>query len=411
MTALVAAGVVLGTAASAVAASSPVRLEAGPQTGYTFAADASILTRKSVSLAKPANVATDSRRWIGSRGVYLRITSGVLSGYYVRESPVAYVVGRVVTATYSTPARVSLPAGTYLGYTFDTSWKLATTKKATVASASAASTSRRAMINGRPYAEIVGGTWAGYWMPIVAPTVLTANRISCASPPKVAASPNQLFRALPAGASEIALTFDMGGRIDPGLDIVRRLIVDRVCTTFFPTGAMTATTQGQTILRLIGSHPELFELGNHTNHHCNLRDGGGGSPTTAACPTSPPSAAFIAAELKDAATILRNASGMEPSPYWRPPYGAYSSAVLTAAASAGYTKTFMWSIDAIDWRPEADGGPTAAGIADKIVANAVDGSDVLMHLGGWNTLDALPSMIVRLRAKGLTPTTISAILR
>jgi peptidoglycan/xylan/chitin deacetylase (PgdA/CDA1 family) len=268
------------------------------------------------------------------------------------------------------------------------------------------------MINGRPYAAIVSGTWSGYWVPIVSPTVLAASSISCASPAKIAAGSEHVYRALPAGNSEIALTFDMGGRLAPGLDIVRRLIVDRVCTTFFPTGAMTATTAGKAILALIGAHPELFELGNHTNHHCNLRDGGAGSPTTAPCPTTAPTAAFIQAELKDAAAILRSASGgMEPAPYWRPPYGTYDTRVLDAAAAAGYTKTFMWSIDAIDWRPVSDGGPTAAQIADKVVANAVDGSDVLMHLGGWNTLDALPSMISRLRAHGLKPSTISAILR
>jgi hypothetical protein len=59
----------------------------------------------------------------------------------------------------------------------------------------------------------------------------------------------------------------------------------------------------------------------------------------------------------------------------------------------------------------SDGGPTAAAIADKVAVNAVNGTDVLMHLGGWNTLDALPSMVQRLRARGLQPTTISDILR
>jgi hypothetical protein len=34
-----------------------------------------------------------------------------------------------------------------------------------------------------------------------------------------------------------------------------------------------------------------------------------------------------------------------------------------------------------------------------------------MHLGGYNTFDALPSTVMRLRAAGLTPTTISQILR
>jgi hypothetical protein len=56
-------------------------------------------------------------------------------------------------------------------------------------------------------------------------------------------------------------------------------------------------------------------------------------------------------------------------------------------------------------------GPTAAEIAAKVVTNSVNGSMVLMHLGGYNTCDALPSMVLRLRAGGLTPTSVSQILR
>jgi peptidoglycan/xylan/chitin deacetylase (PgdA/CDA1 family) len=414
LSALIAAGLVLGAGASAVAAASPVRLEAGPQTGYTFTADGAIVTKKTVSFSKPANVATDDRRWIGTRGVHLRITSGTLAGYYVRESPVAYVMGLVVTATYSPAVRVAFPAGMYLGYTWDTSWKVATTKKATLAAASGASASRRAMINGRPFAEIVNGIWAGYWVPIVSPSVLSANKLSCSVPAKVATGSQEVFKVLPGAVNQLALTFDMGGRLTPGVDIVKRLITDRVCTTFFPTGAMSATTEGRAILALIGAHPELFEVGNHTYHHCNLVNGTGGSPTTAPCPQTVPTSAFIQKELTDAAAVIKANSGLNPTPYWRPPYGAYNTAVRNAVAAVGYSKTVLWTIDTIDWRPVSatpTPGPSAAQIADKVVANAVNGSVVLMHLGGYNTFDALPSMVLRLRAKGLTPTDVTEILR
>jgi len=71
----------------------------------------------------------------------------------------------------------------------------------------------------------------------------------------------------------------------------------------------------------------------------------------------------------------------------------------------------MWDIDTIDWKPIADGGPTAGAIVGKVVDNAATGSIVLMHLGGYNTFDALPAMVSRLRAGGLQPSTISALLR
>jgi hypothetical protein len=60
----------------------------------------------------------------------------------------------------------------------------------------------------------------------------------------------------------------------------------------------------------------------------------------------------------------------------------------------------------IDWRPEADGGPTTADLVAKMTANARPGSIVLMHLGGFNTLDALPGMLTALGDKGLVPVTL-----
>ena len=123
-----------------------------------------------------------------------------------------------------------------------------------------------------------------------------------------------------------------------------------------------------------------------------------------------PTAAFISSELTDAAAILEQFSGQQPVPYWRPPYGVMNQAVRDAAASVGYTKTFMWDIDTIDWKPIADGGPTAQQIATKVISRAVDGSIVLMHLGGYETLDALAIMVPGLRERGFLLTSISDLL-
>jgi peptidoglycan/xylan/chitin deacetylase (PgdA/CDA1 family) len=209
----------------------------------------------------------------------------------------------------------------------------------------------------------------------------------------------------------LALTFDMGGRLDPALDIMTFLIENEVCTTLFPTGAMSETETGQAVLALVAEHPELFEIGNHTMHHCNLRDGGLGSPTETPCQTGgPPDQAFVAAELTDAAAILEAGTGQDPAPYWRPPYGASTDAVLATAASQGYTKTMLWSLDTIDWRPISEGGPNAEQIATNVVTSAGAGSIVLMHLGGYETLDALRIMVPALRERGLVLTTVSDLL-
>jgi peptidoglycan/xylan/chitin deacetylase (PgdA/CDA1 family) len=244
-------------------------------------------------------------------------------------------------------------------------------------------------------------------VPTVAPTPVATG---CRAGNRVAAGAQQTFTTVPNAGRGVAFTLDMGGRLEPGIDILNLLIANKVCVTIFPTGAMTQTAQGQQIMAIVKAHPELFEIGNHTMHHCNLVSGGGGSPTTAPCDGVTPTADFIRRELTDAAVILTQFSGQQPVPYWRPPYGAVNQAVRDAAASVGYTKTFMWDIDTIDWKPIADGGPTAQQIATKVISNAKDGSIVLMHLGGYETLEALEIMIPGLRDRGFLLTSLSDLL-
>jgi peptidoglycan/xylan/chitin deacetylase (PgdA/CDA1 family) len=202
----------------------------------------------------------------------------------------------------------------------------------------------------------------------------------------------------------------MGGRMDPAVDIMNFLVTNRVCATIFATGVMSETAPGQQVLGIIRAHPELFEIANHTMYHCDLARGGGGSPTTQPC-TGTFDADRIRTEMTDAEAILRAGTGQNPQPYWRPPYGSVNDAVLNAVASAGYTKTFLWDIDTIDWKPIADGGPSAEQIASKVIGNAVNGSNVLFHLGGYETLDALRLIVPGLRDRGFMLTSLSDLLR
>jgi peptidoglycan/xylan/chitin deacetylase (PgdA/CDA1 family)/LysM repeat protein len=248
-------------------------------------------------------------------------------------------------------------------------------------------------------------------IPTTVPTVApTPGPSGCTAGDRLAAGSQQTFSTVPNAGHALSLTLDMGGRLDPGIDILNLLIANHVCVTIFPTGAMAQTFEGQQIMAVIKAHPELFEIGNHTMHHCDLVNGGGGSPTTAPCAGVTPTADFIRRELTDAAAILTQYSGQHPVPYWRPPYGTMNQAVRDAAASVGYTKTFLWDIDTIDWKPISQGGPTAQQIATKVVGNARDGSIVLMHLGGYETLDALKIMIPALRDRGFLLTSLSDLL-
>ena len=219
------------------------------------------------------------------------------------------------------------------------------------------------------------------------------------------------YARIPNAGNEVALTFDMGGRLDPALDIMAFLVANKVCATIFAAGAMSSTPLGQQVLAVIRAHPGQFEIANHTMAHCDLVRGGGGSPTAAPCQTGgAPTADFIRKQLTDAEAILRAGTGQNPQPYWRPPYGSINAGVIAAAASVGYTKTFLWDIDTIDWKPESDGGPTAQQIAAKVITNAQGGSTVLFHIGGYNTLAAIHSIVPGLRERGMVLTSLSDLL-
>jgi peptidoglycan/xylan/chitin deacetylase (PgdA/CDA1 family) len=401
---LVTAGTLAWAPPPAAAASLAVRLEAGPQTGVTFDSAWRVTSRRTVTFAAPANVVATARRTEPPGGTWLKISGGALDRRWVRESAVAYVAGLAGTATFSPPRSVALAAGTWELYRFAADGSLDEARPWSVASSVTVAVDQSSVVRGLKHLRVASGAWAGWWIP-----GSRANpepvRCTAGDPPDPA--PFQKVVAVDTAPREIALTFDLGGRTVPALDILRYLELRRVCATIFPTGATAATDVGSALIDEIAAHPELFELGNHTVHHCNLRDGGGGL----ACPDDRPSAAFVTAELQDAEAIITGLGGPSTVPYWRPPYGAVDMAVREVVADAGYPVTVMWSTDTIDWRKVVKGGPTAAQTAAKVIAERRAGAVVLMHLGGWTTRDALPAMVGGLRDVGYVPTSVSALFR
>jgi peptidoglycan-N-acetylglucosamine deacetylase len=188
----------------------------------------------------------------------------------------------------------------------------------------------------------------------------------------------------------VALTFDMGGRVGDALAIVDWLADHDVHATIFMTGAMADnpnTSAGRQVLAKIDAQPALFTLGNHSYTHRDFRN---------------LTAAEIRDELQRTEASLARYSAQDPRPFFRPPNGGYDSDVLTAVGAAGYRYTVTWDIDTIDWRPIKNDppGPTADQIVAKVLANAQGGSIVLMHLGGYETFEALPRIVDGLRGEG-----------
>ena len=192
----------------------------------------------------------------------------------------------------------------------------------------------------------------------------------------------------------------MGGRVGDALAIMDWLVDHRIHASVFMTGAMADnrnTDAGRRVLGMIDQHPGLFTLGNHSFTHRDFRD---------------LTAAEIRDELRRTETAIAAYCSQNPRPLFRPPNGGYDADVLAAVGAAGYAYTVTWDVDTIDWRPIANDppGPTADQIVAKVLDRSQNGSIVLMHLGGYETLDALPRIVDGLHAVGFDLVTLDELL-
>jgi peptidoglycan/xylan/chitin deacetylase (PgdA/CDA1 family) len=228
----------------------------------------------------------------------------------------------------------------------------------------------------------------GVVVPFDAPLPVTPTPRPTAAPTPPPSATGTLVSNGSRATNQVALTLDMGGRVGDALAIMTWLRDHNVRATIFMTGAMadsTATDAARQVLARVDARPDLFDLGNHSYSHPHM--------TTL-------TAAQMADELRRAEAAIARSATSSPRPFFRPPFGEWNTTLVNAAASVGYPYTVMWDVDTIDWKPLADGGPTAQQIVDKVVARAQGGTIVLMHLGGYETLDALPGIVSGLQARG-----------
>jgi peptidoglycan-N-acetylglucosamine deacetylase len=110
----------------------------------------------------------------------------------------------------------------------------------------------------------------------------------------------------------------------------------------------------------------------------------------------------LVADIRDAESVIRNTTGVDPRPWFRCPFfaGSDDERVLGTLASLGYRDTPA-DVDLEDWDPPRTGASLTADCL-RLTAEIGDGAVILLH--GWppQTLDALPGVIDGLRGLGAT---------
>jgi peptidoglycan-N-acetylglucosamine deacetylase len=184
----------------------------------------------------------------------------------------------------------------------------------------------------------------------------------------------------------VALTFDAEHPDRPAPAgnaeaLLARLAQRDVRATFFVQGRW-AEAYGETA-RSIAAGGHL--VGHHSHYHARmplLTDTG------------------IAEDLRDGATEIMAATGVDPAPWFRCPFGAGADdpRVLAALAAAGY-RHVGWDVAVDDWDPDH----SAAFVADTVlrgVASRGDGAVVLLHTWPSATLEAIDPILDGLAAAG-----------
>jgi len=199
---------------------------------------------------------------------------------------------------------------------------------------------------------------------------------------------------VPTTRRVVALTFDGGASREGVASILATLSEEGVPATFFLTGDFADAYPG-TARTIAASHP----VGNHTQNHPDLTKLGD---------------AAVRGEIRSGAASIEAATGEDPHPWFRFPFGAVDSRVIRLVNGECYVP-FRWTVDTLGWKGTSE-GQSVATVRRRVLDGLRPGAIILMHVGAnpddHTTLDAdaLPGMIRDLRERGYGFVTLEAAL-
>jgi len=199
------------------------------------------------------------------------------------------------------------------------------------------------------------------------------------------AEQNITFNSVHTDGPYIAMSFDDGPSATLTPKLLDLLAARHIKATFFVIGEN------------VMEHPEIVsraareghEIGNHSWSHPNL---------------AKMSQESVRSQLQRTDDAIKNATGERPT-LMRPPYGSVTDREKHwIHAEFGY-RIILWDVDPYDWKRP---GPVV--VRNRILKETRPGSIVLSHDIHPGTIEAMPSTLDALEAKGFKFVTVSELI-
>jgi peptidoglycan-N-acetylglucosamine deacetylase len=198
--------------------------------------------------------------------------------------------------------------------------------------------------------------------------------------------PSITFNSVHVDGPYVAMTFDDGPSATLTPKLLDLLAAHHIKATFFVIGENVA------------EHPEIVaraareghEIANHSWSHPNLGKMSGDN---------------VRSQLQRTDDAIQNATGERPT-LMRPPYGSITAREKRWIHDEFGYQIILWDVDPYDWKR-----PGPAVVRNRILKETQPGSIVLSHDIHPGTIEAMPSTLDALEAKGFKFVTVSELIR
>jgi len=190
----------------------------------------------------------------------------------------------------------------------------------------------------------------------------------------------------PRDVKKVALTFHGAGAPDYADPLLKLFKESNTKISVFAVGTWLVS-EPSVASRIIG---DGHDLGNHTMTHTQMKT---------------ISVKRVDSEITGCANELTKLIGNHGA-WFRPSGTQFStSTIRKAAVKYGYGQCISYEVDSEDFKDVSK-----SKMVSNVMNNVKNGSIISMHFGHKVTLDAMPTILDKLHAQGLTPVTLTELL-